>query len=181
MNSTLVIDSHLLLRLPVINDEQEIFQLLDSNRDRLGPRQRDMSKDELLIDSLGFIEYCIKGFQNSGAHSYMLQFEDQIVGFIGFVSLDIGCNNKAELSYWIGSEFEGKGLVYLSTQSLIQYCFKDLKLNRLFLQIEFDNFRSIKLAEKLGFKLEGTLRQNIKEFGRFIDMNIYGLLAKETK
>jgi ribosomal-protein-serine acetyltransferase len=84
-----------------------------------------------------------------------------------------------ELGYWISERFEGRGLVITTCRVLIDYAFNELALNRIVISCSAENQKSRAIPEKLGFKQEGILRQSEWLQDRFVDMVIYGLLAKE--
>jgi len=69
--------------------------------------------------------------------------------------------------------FTRKGL-----RTFFHYPFKQLKCHRITAYTETDNKRANKLLKKLGFTLEGTMRE-ISEKGK--DANIYGMLERECK
>lgn len=62
---------------------------------------------------------------------------------------------------------------------LIDYCFQDIPLNRIEIQTATQNIKSQRIAEKLGFKQEGILRQNEKLNESFSDSYIISLLKYE--
>ena len=91
---------------------------------------------------------------------------------------------KGELSYWLGEQFQGKGIVTQSCRALLAYAFNDLGLNRLFLRFKHaspddENSGSRRVAERLGFVQEGVQRQGGVARGQFMDMIVYSLLAEE--
>lgn len=91
---------------------------------------------------------------------------------------------KCEISYFIDRNYEGKGIMTKSLSVISEHCFKNLKLNKVFLRIAEDNFSSRKVAEKNGFIHEGILRQDFKiSEGNWIDVVYYGLINpfKEKK
>ncbi len=70
-----------------------------------------------------------------------------------------------------------------AVNKLISYAFNELKLRRLTIPAYFENRASNGLALKLGFKLEGRLRdyQIAKSTGKMHDANLYSLLKREWK
>lgn len=74
-----------------------------------------------------------------------------------------------------------KGLGY-GTESMIalfNYAFRDLKINRFWLDVYPDNHIGIKLYEKLGMHCDGVLRQNYKAERGYLDQIIYSMLKDE--
>lgn len=88
-------------------------------------------------------------------------------------------DQKAKIGYFIGSEFQGKGIATASVRAVLAHCFTSLGINRVELRCAADNLPSIRVAERLGFTLEGVLRQDEFLNGVFTDLCIYGLLRKE--
>jgi RimJ/RimL family protein N-acetyltransferase len=85
---------------------------------------------------------------------------------------------RAELAYLIDRDFEGRGLVTEAARALIEVGFERLGLRRIILRTLVENERSAALALRLGFKLEGTLRQDFRTGrGRWVDLHLFGLLA----
>lgn len=89
-------------------------------------------------------------------------------------------DRKAEIGYFIGGEFAGKGIVSNAVRAVLAYCFASLQLNRIELRCAATNDRSIRLAERLGFRREGLLRQGECLHGVFVDQLVYGLLRGES-
>jgi len=77
--------------------------------------------------------------------------------------LDINWLSKnCEFAIQIGEEQAlSKGLGYEASKQAIDYAFNDLNLHRIYLTVLEENTRAIGLYEKLGFLVEGTLRQSI--------------------
>jgi ribosomal-protein-serine acetyltransferase len=62
----------------------------------------------------------------------------------------------------------------------IEYCFRQLGLNRIELKCAATNFASMRVAERLGFSREGVLRQAEFLDGAFVDHHVYGLLRSDA-
>lgn len=82
--------------------------------------------------------------------------------FIGTASLH-GINwkiSKCEIGYWINSQFSGNGYMTEAVSELTNLGFQQLKFRRIEIRCESTNFKSRSIPEKLGFELEGTLRND---------------------
>ena len=64
--------------------------------------------------------------------------------------------DEAELGYWIGVPYWGRGLVPEASRELIRHGFEDLHLNRIWCGYYDGNERSKRVQEKLGFKYQRT-------------------------
>jgi len=68
----------------------------------------------------------------------------------------------------------------LAVRALIDHAFGAWELHRVMIQAGVGNARSRAVAERLGFTLEGVLREAERYLdGRYIDLAVYGLLASE--
>lgn len=86
----------------------------------------------------------------------------------------------AELQIRIGDkEYKSKGYGTIALNMLLDYGFKNLNLNRIFLQVFGDNIRAIKSYNKVGFVTEGTLRQAAFIEGEYKDIVFMGILKDE--
>ena len=90
-------------------------------------------------------------------------------------------NRSVEFGYWLGLEFEGKGLVTKVCSVMIAHAFEKLELNRIVIICDTENPKSRAVAERLGFRNEGVLRQSEWLKDRFIDQAVYSLLVDEWR
>jgi len=92
---------------------------------------------------------------------------------------------SADLSFYIGKNEEyidEKGLAKDSAQLLIKYGFENLNLNKIWMELyEFDNKKLNFFQNQFDFKIDGRLRQNCFENGKYYDSFILSLLNKDYK
>lgn len=87
---------------------------------------------------------------------------------------------KAELYIFVNPELLGKGIGTKATRKLCQYGFSELGLEKIYLYTDKGNVAAQKVYEKVGFRLEGTLRNEIlTRTGHITDRLYYGLLKHE--
>lgn len=103
------------------------------------------------------------------------------VGTIGLLSIDRK-NSKAEYYIAMGeTSYKGKGVAKEASKLILAYGFEELGLNRIYLFTEVDNIAAQKLFERVGFKREGILKQDVYSHGAFADRIAYGYLKEEWK
>ena len=88
---------------------------------------------------------------------------------------------NAELGYWLGADFTGKGLATRASASAVEHLLRQEKLHRLEMICGVANTRSRAVAERLGFTNEGVRRESYWITDRFADHVVYGLLAREWR
>jgi RimJ/RimL family protein N-acetyltransferase len=102
-----------------------------------------------------------------------------LVGTISFHSVDWR-HRVAELGLFIGpKELWGKGFGTDALRALVAFAFRELNLHRVWLRVYEENTRARRSYEKVGFGIEGRLRQDRFHGGRYCDTLIMGLLRDE--
>jgi len=66
-------------------------------------------------------------------------------------------------------------------QTLLQFAYWEANLNRIAVHCADDNVLLITALEKIGFTLEGRMRQQLYRDGRYIDQVTYSILAREWR
>jgi RimJ/RimL family protein N-acetyltransferase len=104
--------------------------------------------------------------------------EGELVGNSGLRGLGIR-NRTADLGIFVGKPYWNRGYGTDAVRTLCRFGFRHLNLQRIELHVYETNPRGIRAYEKVGFKLEGTLRRNHFVEGRYVDEHVMGLLAEE--
>ncbi|HSL43887.1 MAG TPA: GNAT family protein [Anaerolineales bacterium] len=105
---------------------------------------------------------------------------DEILGHIEFFKT-VNYLDEYELSYQIYKpEQRGKGITTEAVNLLVRYLFESKRMNRIRLVIHPDNLASRRLAEKCGFKREGTARGAWYHRGKHRDVEIYAILHDDV-
>ncbi len=167
------------IRLIAEEDASALFELIEKNKIRLRDYFPNSIKSIVSQESaLLYILEKIRQSQSKVFYCFVVE-EQKVKGLIGIVFLKNveWTIPKAELAYFIDAGSEGKGIITKSLQQVIGYGFETLKLNKLYLRVAGDNKASQRVAEKNGFRREGTLRSDFKTSdGKLIDLIYYGLL-----
>jgi RimJ/RimL family protein N-acetyltransferase len=90
-------------------------------------------------------------------------------------------HGHAELGYWIGKQFWGKGFATEAGLVLLRQGFKEAGIVRIYSRHMAKNPASGRVMAKLGMKYEGCLRRHVKKFGIFEDVCVYSVLNDEFK
>lgn len=110
-----------------------------------------------------------------------LVFEDdngQLIAMGGLTSIDPSAR-KAELYIFVNPELLGRGIGTEATKLLCKYGFDNLHLHKIYLFTNASNIGASKTYIKVGFKLEGVLRDEMTKNGIYEDRLFYGLLDSE--
>ncbi len=88
---------------------------------------------------------------------------------------------RAELGYWIGKPFRGRGLASEASRAVLEHAFGALELERVYAAHFPWNPASGRVLEKAGLKREGILRGHAQKKGERIDLQFFGLLRAEYR
>ena len=88
-------------------------------------------------------------------------------------------DRKAKIGYYLGHQFQGRGIASAAVRAVLAHAFGALQLHRIELECAAGNHASIALAERLGFAHEGVLRQGELLNGVFVDLHVFGLLQPD--
>lgn len=167
-----------LLRPLAPADATAVHQLIAANREHLDQWLRWSSTIRTLADVNGLIE----------------QFQDKLARRDGFHlglwvegKLSGGCvcwyihrqNRNAEIGYWLGAQYTGRGLATRSARAVLSHLFGQEGLHRVEMQCAVENHASRSIPERLGFRLEGIRRESHWITNRFLDHAVYGILESE--
>jgi RimJ/RimL family protein N-acetyltransferase len=105
---------------------------------------------------------------------------DEIVGHIEFFKT-VNYLDEFELSYQVyAPERRSQGVATEGVQLLVRYLFETKRVNRIRLVIHPYNLASRRLAEKCGFRHEGTARGAWYNNGKYQDVEIYAVLHDDV-
>ena len=159
---------------------EEFFALVQKNWERLLDWYPWLDEVETLEKTRGFIRGKLQRFADSNGFTAGFFEHEVLIGVIALEYIDWS-NQITEIGYWLSAETEGQGLISQACPILIEYAFRQLKMNRVQIRCASENWRSRAIPEKLGFKPEGLIRQAEKLPDRFVDLVVYGMLADEWK
>lgn len=99
---------------------------------------------------------------------------------IGSISLmGIAAGHKAELGYWIGRSYWNQGFCTEACREILRYAFSDLDLFRVHGHHFSRNPASGRVMRKIGMQYEGSMRQHVKKWDQFEDVEFYGILKTD--
>lgn len=172
------INEDLSLRLLSGLDAEQLFKLIDESRSHLRqwlPWVDDMSSVD---DSKRFIEHSMLLFNNQQALTTGIFYQNKLAGLAGYNEFDWK-NRSGSIGYWLGSRYQGKGIMTQVVSALIEYGFNHLQLHRIDIRAASKNLKSRAIPERLGFSYEGKLRESEWLYDHYVNHAVYSLLARE--
>lgn len=168
------------IRSFTLDDLTELCELVKANRaflrewlpwaDRISDPRDEAPYIEMAMDK----ESRGEGFEGG------IYVRGILAGSIGlhYISED---TRSTEIGYWLAEQYTGSGVMTACARTVLAYCFTEYKLNRVEIRAAGANLKSRAIPERLGFRLEGLLRQFHTLHGKLHDLAIYGMLAHEWK
>lgn len=121
----------------------------------------------------------VSKMQSNGDSIMVIEDKDKnLVGWIYLTNISFE-HGRAEIGLVLSPEHRGHGYGRVAMEEMIKIGFNQLRLNKIYLTTRGINKRAIALYEKVGFVLEGTLRQQSFVNGEYHDNYFMGILAKE--
>jgi ribosomal-protein-alanine N-acetyltransferase len=90
-------------------------------------------------------------------------------------------NKRVAIGYFIDPGFHQKGIATEAVSAILDFCFGELHLHRVQAFIQPDNTASRKLVEKLGFRGESLLRDNLRVGEAWCDEMLFALLETDRR
>ncbi|MEM9419182.1 MAG: GNAT family protein [Planctomycetota bacterium] len=175
------VDDRITLRLAGVDEAPAIFELVERNRQHISPWMSWFAQTQSVEDVAEFRRKSIQSYQDRSALTLQIYEEDRVIGGIGFYGLD-DPHGSAELGYWLDASTQGRGVMTRCAQALLDHAFAEYGLHRVYLTADAANRRSIAVAERLGMRREGEMKQDVHMPGiGYRDSVLYAILAEEWK
>ncbi|MFC5077347.1 Putative ribosomal N-acetyltransferase YdaF [Vibrio thalassae] len=176
---TLKVDDDIELALVQPSFAKQYMQIVSEQRDYLAqwlawPHHAD--SDAFFQQ---FITQSLHDYADGKSLVCAMIYHGDLVGNISFNTIDL-LLNKVEVGYWLSSKVQGNGIVTRSVAMLIDYAFNELGMEKVQLCAATENTSSRKVAERLGFSLEGIITRSENLNGRVVDHAVYGLLRADN-
>lgn len=106
---------------------------------------------------------------------------DGPIGSVGLTLRDADYRHSAEIGYWLGKPYWGRGITTVAVRAVTAYGFETLGLIRLEAHIFARNTASARVLEKAGYQREGLLRRASMKEGEALDNVLYAILKEEWR
>lgn len=103
---------------------------------------------------------------------------DRVVGMVSIETFPNRPRRKhvGSIGICVHDDWQGKGVGTALMRAILDLADNWLNLRRLELEVYADNEAAISLYERMGFEVEGTLRQHAFRNGQYVDSKIMGRL-----
>ena len=137
-----------------------------------------MDVTKTVADSQSFIQSALHQFAANHGFQTGILYKEQLAGIIGFHEIN-WTNRSTSIGYWLGEGFQGRGIMTIACQVMVEIAFREYNLNRIEIRAAVENQKSRAIPERLGFVQEGVCRQVEWIYDHFVDHVVYGMLAED--
>ena len=117
----------------------------------------------------------------SPAENMAILADGKIAGSIGLKTQEDIYRKNAEVGYFLGEQYWGKGIASIALKQFIEYVFKTFPITRIFAPVFSNNKASQRVLEKNRFRKEGYFKNSLYKKGEYNDEIIYALLKEDFK
>lgn len=132
-----------------------------------------------LAEALAWIAEWTARWDNEKDASWAITDDDQPIGQVGLRAISL-FEGSAGLSYWVLPEARGKEVAVRAARALTRWTFDVVGLHRVALQHSTANLASCRVATKLGFPAEGTLRGAMLHADGWHDAHMHARLRTDS-
>jgi ribosomal-protein-serine acetyltransferase len=167
------------LRLLTPRDAEELYDVVVANREHLAPWMPWVA-GYTLSGARDFIATALRQIADDDGMQTVIVDGGGIAGCVGVHRINWG-NRSTSVGYWLAADRQGRGLMTRAVRAYVEQAFGPWDLQRISIEAAPENTRSRAVAERLGFREEGVLRQAERVGDRMLDHVVYGLLAEEWR
>lgn len=152
--------------IPIIAEIANNIKIWNNVRDSF-PHPYTLNDAKLFIESV----------QNESPQTtFAIDYYDKLVGVIGLIIQSDIYRLNAEVGYWLGEPYWGKGITAEALKLITHYGFEKLKLVRIFASVFEHNKPSIRVMQKAGYTLEYICKNSIIKNGTLINEFRFSIL-----
>lgn len=110
----------------------------------------------------------------------ILKATDTIIGGSGLHRIDWNVP-KFEIGYWVRTSYAAQGYITEAVNGITAFAFDTLGAKRVEIRCDVKNTRSMAVARRAGYTLEGTLQKDARDhFGALRDTHIFARIQSDS-
>lgn len=166
---------------PIEKGDAEMLWPYLSNAEISKDMSWDAHKD--ISETQSFIDSTIENMKQGKNITWCIFYEKKFCGIFSLIAIlkrhRALIYDRAELAYWLGSEFRSKGIMTEAGKKIIDFAFNELQLHKLVVGHHINNRGSENLITRLGFIYLYTEEDVFKKNGEWITCKFYELKSTD--
>lgn len=174
------IDAHTDLRLMERHHADLLADLTQINYEHIAPWLSWVERTRTADDAYRFIERALRRYGDENGFLAGVWYKNRLVGGVDYHEWDFR-HLTTEIGYWLARHATGRGIISRCVAALVDYAVDELGLNRIVINAASENHKSRAIPQRLGFTHEATQRQAQYHRGRYLDWELYTMLADDWR
>lgn len=176
-----ILTERLVLRPPTLEDSERLFCLMtDENLTRFLTWEPHVDIEQ----TKGLIKCFIDQQNDDKGYHWCITINSTVVGLVSLIDVKRKIRtwtlNRAELSYWIGTDYQGNGYATEASRAVLEFGFDNLGFHKILVAHADKNIHSEKICKKLGFIKYAHEHDAFCKFGLWHDL-VWHELIKPKK
>ncbi|WEV51406.1 GNAT family protein [Lactobacillus sp. ESL0731] len=163
------------LVLPELDQAPAILDLIAKDREELGRWLPWAETTKTVDDEANFIEMVREQMANYQMLALVIMVNGQVAGMLDLHNISRK-DQCGEIGYWLGSAFQGQGIMTVAVKRLVKLAFTKMDFHRIDLMADHENKPSRAVAKHAGLEHVALLRAKVKYHGEFRDMDLYTII-----
>lgn len=170
------------LRLVVPEDAPGMLDLLQRNRDFFRPYEPRRPTERWTVEAQRalLIETAERNARDlEYGFGVFVRDADLLIGRVNLSNIVRRAFQNAYLGYFLDKEHNGRGYATAAVDGVVDLAFGPARLHRVQAAVMPENLPSVRVVEKVGFRLEGFAPRYLRIDGEWRDHNLYALTAED--
>ena len=175
--SEITVNNHIVLKRLSHDADRAKYDAIVNNRNHLLPWLPWAAFYKEFKEMPEYTESQIKEFDKGASFAYDIFYDENFVGSIDIHHISEE-NHNCELGYWLSKDYTGRGIITQAAAKITEYAFNELDMHRVAILAATKNEASCKVAERLDFRHEGTLREELLLDENYHDVEVYATIKQ---
>ncbi|GEA94092.1 GNAT family N-acetyltransferase [Weissella viridescens] len=111
---------------------------------------------------------------------FVIDVNDEFAGVVELVYID-NLHRNTEIQIIVEEKFQGQGLAQEAMRAGLEYAFNVINMHKVYLYVDVENTAAVHIYKKIGFEMEGTLKEQFYANGRYHDSYMMGMVWSSFK
>lgn len=166
------IDQSLSIAILSVEQAEEVFVLIDENREYLARWLPWIDETRCFDDTRNHILQAPVQFQQGTDVNYVIKFNHTIVGRVGFHYFE-PFSSAGRLGYWLSEKSQGRGIMSRVCNYLTEEALCRQGIRRVEIRCAVENSQSRRIPERLGYRFHGVRKEAECLQGQYVDHAVY--------